>query len=281
MAMVRCDANKHHYNNSKHSSCPYCKKEEKTVKENRGGMIRGECGEHHYDSGKYDSCPHCNKAEEKTILIPKVESIFLGERPEKTIVKMECDKGHIYNIQQYHTCPHCEILPNTIFSPTRSSEIGVIAISDTLVAKVFKDKSDLEKESKNLQFANSINDLFVKFERNVFLKNNNLMIMERVFSLEFRAYEYSKKLEFFNKFIESINELHEKGFVFGDIMTTYFKGRKFPNIILTHKGIRLIDAELSVLATEVDEQTFKEYVLTEKKEINGYFKEYFLSKTKQ
>ncbi|HIP13604.1 MAG TPA: hypothetical protein EYG73_12925 [Arcobacter sp.] len=267
MGMCKCESEEHHYDSDKYHRCPHCN----NVEKERKGMIRCDANQHHYDSNKYVSCPHCNK----------IKSIFINNQSERTIVKMECDEGHIYNIQRYQSCPHCEISPNTIFSPTRSSEIGVIAISDTLVAKVFKDKSDLEKESKNLQFANSINGLFVKFERNIFLKNNNLMIMERVFSLEFRAYEYSKKLEFFNKFQESMNELHQYGFVFRDIMTTYFGGgREFPNIILTHEGIRLIDTELSVLATEVDIETFNEYVTIEKKEIEGYFKEYFLNKIK-
>lgn len=196
-----------------------------------------------------------------------------------------CDSGeHHYNSDKYDSCPYCNkvesILPNIVFSPTRSSEIGVIAISETLVAKVFTNKSDLEKESKNLQFANSINNLFVKFERNIFLNNDSLLIMERLFPLEFRAYEYSKKLDFFNQFEKSLYELHDKGFVFRDIMTTYMEGaegRKFSNIILTHEGIRLIDTELSVLATEVDEQTFVEYVITERRELEEYFKKYFLN----
>lgn len=169
-------------------------------------------------------------------------------------------------------------LPNTIYSPTRSSSKGVIAISETEVAKIFSDKEELEKECKHLKFANSINNLAIEFKRADVSHLGNLLIMERLIPLEYRAVEISKRLELFYQFRESMYELHSNGFVFRDINATYMgEGRKCPNIILTDDGLRLVDVGISVLKMDIAESAFDEFVKDEEKAMNGYFKDYFLS----
>jgi hypothetical protein len=71
----------------------------------------------------------------------------------------------------------------------------VIALSETEAGKLFKEntRSDIGSEAEKMKFANSINDLVVKFLRlEVFGEDSEMLVMERLFPYDFRAFEYEK-----------------------------------------------------------------------------------------
>jgi serine/threonine protein kinase len=82
----------------------------------------------------------------------------------------------------------------------------------------------------------------------------------------------------FDVFEDQLQELHQKGFVHNDLKRpSTISGDKFDNIMLTQQGIRLIDADLSILQHQVGEKFFQAYIENELKEL-AMFKEYFLNR---
>ncbi len=69
----------------------------------------------------------------------------------------------------------------------------VIVLSETEVAKLFTDdtRSDIGSEAEKLKFANTINQLLVKFVRLDYNEviSAEMLVMERLMPLDFRAYE--------------------------------------------------------------------------------------------
>jgi serine/threonine protein kinase len=158
----------------------------------------------------------------------------------------------------------------------------VIVLNDKEVGKLFtKDtRSDIGSEADKMKFANQINNLVVQFER---LERNedleaNMLVMERIYPIDFRAHEVEMREIWFDVFEDQILELHKKGFVHNDIKRPDdIGGERFDNILLTNQGLRLIDVGVSILQNQVGEKFFKTYIENEIKELKD-FKEYFLNR---
>jgi serine/threonine protein kinase len=158
----------------------------------------------------------------------------------------------------------------------------VIVLSDTEVGKLFEQdtRSDLGSEAEKMKFANQINDLVVKFIRLDFHQSLNaeMLVMERIKPLDYRAYECEIREMWFEVFEDELNQLHKAGFVHRDLKRpSNISGLAFDNILLTETGLRLIDVGISALKTQVGEQIFEKYLEIERKEI-AEFKEYFLNR---
>lgn len=158
----------------------------------------------------------------------------------------------------------------------------VIVLNSKEVAKLFTDdtRSEIGSESQKMIFANSINDLVVKFIRLDFNDelNAEMLVMERIYPIDYRSYEIEIRELWFEVFFDEICNLHKNGFVHRDIKRpSNLTGLAFDNILLTETGLRLIDVGISALRSQVNEKIFEKYVEFELNEING-FKEYFLNR---
>lgn len=158
----------------------------------------------------------------------------------------------------------------------------VIVISETEVAKLFTDdtRSDIGSEADKMKYANQVNDLVVKFVRLDFSEQlqSEMLVMERIYPIDFRAYEVEMRELWFDTFVDELEELHKAGFVHRDIKRpSNLSGLAFDNILLTSKGLRLIDVGISAIRQQVGEKIFEKYVEIERKEIEE-FKEYFLNR---
>lgn len=158
----------------------------------------------------------------------------------------------------------------------------VKVLSDTEVAKLFTHdtRSDIGSEAEKMKFANSVNDLVVKFIRmdySVELQAE-MLVMERIKPLDFRSYEYEIRVLWIDVFEYELNELHKAGFVHRDLKRpSTIGGSIFDNILLTEKGLRLIDTGISGLKSQVSELIFEKYVEIERLEFQ-LFKDYFLNR---
>ena len=158
----------------------------------------------------------------------------------------------------------------------------VIALSGTEVAKIFvrDTRSDIGSEAAKMKYANAINGLVAKFIRldSDDTINANMLIMERIYPLDYRAYELEKRQSWWNVFEDELNELHKSGFVHHHIIRASSKqGMAFDNVLLTAHGLRLIDVGISALKNQVGEKLFGKYVEIEKQEIT-LSHEYFLNR---
>ena len=158
----------------------------------------------------------------------------------------------------------------------------VIVLSDAEVGKLFTNdtRSDIGSEAEKMKFANAINELLVKFERLEYNEaiNANMLVMERIIPLDYRAYEVEMREIWFDVLEDQLEELHQKGFVHNDLKRpSNISGDKFDNIMLTQQGIRLIDAGVSILKHQVGEKFFQAYIENELKEL-ALFKTYFLNR---
>lgn len=157
----------------------------------------------------------------------------------------------------------------------------VIALSDSEVGKLFTGdtRSDIGSEAEKMKFANSINDLVVQFIRlDVFAADSEMLVMERLYPLDFRAYEYEKRELLLDVFEDELKQLHQAGFVHRDLRRpSDMPGLSFDNIFLTEKGIRLIDVGISALKSQVGERLFARFVEQELQEFE-LFRAYFLNR---
>ena len=158
----------------------------------------------------------------------------------------------------------------------------VIALSQTEVGKLYTGdtRSDIGSEAEKMKFANTINGLVVKFLRLDFHQelNADMLVMERIFPIDFRAYELEKRELWMDVFMDEVNQLHKAGFVHRDIRRpSDITGQPFDNILLTGLGLRLIDVGISALRTQVGDMLFEKYIEVELKELKE-FKEYFLNR---
>ncbi|NJC27932.1 protein kinase family protein [Neolewinella antarctica] len=158
----------------------------------------------------------------------------------------------------------------------------VIALSTTEVGKLFSDdtRSDIGSEATKLKFANQVNDLcarFIRLDINEDL-NEDMLVMERLYPMEFRAYEDQIRLLWLDVFEDELKALHDSGFVHRDLCRpSGTPGLKYDNIILTQTGLRLIDVGISVLKSDVSERMFKRFIEREWEEFE-IFKKDFLAR---
>jgi serine/threonine protein kinase len=158
----------------------------------------------------------------------------------------------------------------------------VVALSDTEVAKIFTNdtRSDIGSEAEKMKFANTINDLVVKFLRLDFNEAEqwDILVMERIYPIDFRSYEVEKRDLWLEVFEDELKQLHRAGFVHRDLSRpSNISGDKFDNILLTPTGLRLIDVGISALKSQVGELLFTKFIQVEMQELES-FKQYFLSR---
>lgn len=158
----------------------------------------------------------------------------------------------------------------------------VIALSNEEAAKLFHpdQEAELEREVENIRFANSINELVVRFLRVEHdpERGDLLLVMERLFPVDFRAYEVNRRQLWMDVFEHELRQLHRAGFVHRDLLRMPRRpGMTFDNILLTENGLRLIDAGISCLRQRTPERLFQLMVLKEMDELNQ-FKRFFLNR---
>lgn len=158
----------------------------------------------------------------------------------------------------------------------------VLALSETEVAKLFVDdtRSEIGSEAEKLKFANKINGLAARFIRLDYDEAlmAEMLVMERIYPIDFRAYEVEKRVLWWEVFEDELKELHKGGFVHRDIKRpSTLDGFHFDNILLTDKGLRLIDVGISALKTQVGEKLFAKYIEVELREMEE-FKIFFLNR---
>lgn len=158
----------------------------------------------------------------------------------------------------------------------------VIALSATECGKLFAGdtRSDIGSEAEKMKFANSVNDLVVKFIRLDTDPNSGseMLVMERLYPFDYRSYEVEKRELLYEVFEDELKQLHKAGFVHHDIKRpSSERGEPYDNIFLTEKGIRLIDVGISGLRSHVGEKLFARYVEEEMKEL-AEFKKYFIER---
>ncbi len=72
--------------------------------------------------------------------------------------------------------------------------------------------------------------------------------------------------------------MHKAGFVHRDIKRpSNLTGLAFDNILLSDKGLRLIDVGISALRSQVGDNLFNKYIQVELQEMQE-FREYFLNR---
>jgi serine/threonine protein kinase len=158
----------------------------------------------------------------------------------------------------------------------------VIVLNDKEVAKLFTGdtRSDLGSEAQKMRYANDINNLLAKFIRldfNIDL-DVEMLVMERIYPIDFRAYEIEIRELWLDVFIDELHQLHKNGFVHRDLKRpSNIGGLAFDNILLTNEGLRLIDVGISVIKEQVGDKIFEKYLEIENIEIIE-FKEYFLNR---
>jgi len=165
---------------------------------------------------------------------------------------------------------------------SRGANNAAIALSETEVGKLFnKDtRSDIGSEAEKMRFANDVNGLIVNFhrlERNEAL-GTDMLVMERIYPIDFRAYEVEMREIWLDVFADELRALHAAGFVHRDLLRpSNLPGDRYDNILLTHQGLRLIDVGISVLQLQVGESFFRAYVQRELEELE-LFRTFFLSR---
>ena len=158
----------------------------------------------------------------------------------------------------------------------------VIVLNENEVAKLFSGdtRSDLGSEAEKMKFANSINDLVVKFIRLDYNDElqSEMLVMERIYPIDFRAYEVEIRELWLDVFENELSKLHQSGFIHRDLKRpSDIQGLAFDNILLTNQGLRLIDVGISAVKSQVGDKIFNKQLEIEKQEIQ-LFKEYFLNR---
>jgi serine/threonine protein kinase len=104
------------------------------------------------------------------------------------------------------------------------------------------------------------------------------LVMERLYPMDFRAYEYERRELWLDVFEDELQQLHKNGFVHRDLRRpSDMPGLTFDNIFLTPTGLRLIDVGISALKEQVGERLFARFVQQELAELEQ-FRLFFLSR---
>jgi serine/threonine protein kinase len=157
----------------------------------------------------------------------------------------------------------------------------VIALSEMEAGKLFTGdtRSDIGSEAEKMKFANAVNGLVVRFVRLDFLNDDTeMLVMERLYPMDFRAYEYEKRELWAEVLEDELRTLHRAGFVHRDLRRpSDMPGERFDNIFLTPHGFRLIDVGISALLSAVGQRLFDRYVEQELRELDE-FRAFLLSR---
>lgn len=157
----------------------------------------------------------------------------------------------------------------------------VIALTETEVAKLFTGdtRSDIGSEAEKMRYANDINDLVVKFIRlDLMGEDVETLVMERLYPMDFRAFEVEKRELIFDVFEDKLHQLHKAGFAHRDLRRpSDMPGLKYDNIFLTQRGIRLIDVGISAIRDKVGDRLFQRFIKVELEEMEE-FRQFFLSR---
>lgn len=158
----------------------------------------------------------------------------------------------------------------------------VIALNEKEVGKLFAGdtRSDIGSEAEKMKFANTVNGLIVKFLRLDVNEEMNIdmLVMERLYPLDFRAYEYERRELWWDVFEDELAQLHKAGFVHRDLRRpSDMPGLRYDNIFLTEQGLRLIDVGISALKSQVGERLFERFIEQERKEMEE-FRTFFLNR---
>jgi serine/threonine protein kinase len=168
--------------------------------------------------------------------------------------------------------------PRTLSSGANNT---VIALSETEAGKLFAGdtRSDIGSEAEKMKFANTVNGLVVRFVRlDVLNDDTEMLVMERLYPMDFRAYEYEKRELWLDVLESELRQLHQTGFAHRDLRRpSDMPGERFDNIFLTPNGFRLIDLGISALLDAVGRRLFDRFVEQELKELEE-FREFVLSR---
>jgi serine/threonine protein kinase len=159
---------------------------------------------------------------------------------------------------------------------------AVVALNEREAGKLFTGdtRSDIGSEAEKMRFANMVNSLIVKFVRIEYNDEHNaeMLVMERLYPMDYRAYEFGKRELWFDVFEDELKQLHNAGFAHRDIRRpSDIGGEPYDNVLLTSKGLRLIDVGVSALKENVGEKLFQRYIDEEWKEVEA-FRVYFLER---
>lgn len=123
-----------------------------------------------------------------------------------------------------------------------------------------------------MRFANAINDLVLRFIRlDIWNENTEMLVMERLYPMDFRAYEYEKQELWLDLLEDELTTLHRAGFVHRDLCRpSDLPGERFDNVFLTSTGFRLIDVGISALRTNVGDRLFNRFIEQELAELSQF-----------
>ena len=117
----------------------------------------------------------------------------------------------------------------------------VIALLETEVAKLYvgDTRSDIGSEAEKMKAANAVNSLVVKFIRLDFHESlqAEMLVMERLYPLDYRAYELERRELWLEVFTDELRQLHKAGFAHRDLCRpSGIGGQYFDNVLLTEKA---------------------------------------------
>ncbi|MBK8054280.1 MAG: hypothetical protein IPK35_13705 [Saprospiraceae bacterium] len=168
--------------------------------------------------------------------------------------------------------------PKTLSSGANNT---VIALSETEAGKLFFEntRSEIGSEAEKMKFANKINNLVVKFVRlDLLADDTEVLVMERLYPIDFRAFEFERRQLIFEVFEDELTQLHQNGFVHRDIRRpSDMPGFSFDNVFMTDQGIRLIDVGISALRNQVGDKLFDKFVTQEINELKA-FETFFINR---
>ena len=155
----------------------------------------------------------------------------------------------------------------------------VIALGEAEVGKLFHGdtRSTIGSEAERMRYANEVNGLVVRFRR---LDVNEeidaeMLVMERLYPMDFRAYEQQRRLLWLDVFEDELRQLHAAGFVHRDLRRpSTMPGYAYDNIFLTQTGLRLIDVGISEIKDKVGERLFGRFVERELEELALFGQEF-------
>lgn len=100
---------------------------------------------------------------------------------------------------------------------SRGANNAVVALSATEAGKLFADDthSDIGSEAEKMRFANSLNSLVMRFVRlDIHAATSApMLVMERLYPMDFRAYEHERRELWLDVFRDELAALHKAGFV--------------------------------------------------------------------